>query len=327
LLRGRDLEDLDEKITRALQGVATEEELQAIHRWRAEAPANEERYQRFAEVWRLVAPYGEGFQDSRPPDPATVVFAARRRGRGPHFWNRPSVRAAAVIAMLGGGYLLTQWGTDAVQGPLAAAEIVTGWGESSTTRLDDGTVIRLAPESRLLVHPGGSPREVVLEGRAFFAVAPDSTRTFRVRMAAGEVNVLGTRFEVTTRANDFRLVVVDGRVGVEAPGGAAEVGRNEVSHVRNGGAPSVVRVDDVWELVDWMGGFLAFESTSLRDVGRELERRFGTTLEFEDPQLAEETVTVWFGDEAADEVIAVLCRLVAATCSVEKSVVRVSRRP
>jgi transmembrane sensor len=235
--------------------------------------------------------------------------------------------AAVIVLALGLGYMMGGQERGPEPPPARPSEVVTGPGESSTTHLPDGTVIRLGPESRLTIPGDRELRQVRLEGTAFFAVASDSVAPFVVATSAGNARVLGTRFELSAQASDLRLVVVDGKVALGSGDTEVEVNGSEVSHVSAGGTPTVTPVDDVWALLAWMGGFLAFESTPLQEVGSELQERFGVNLVFDDPTLAEETVTVWFGDEGIEQVATVLCRLVEASCTVEESSIVMRRAP
>jgi transmembrane sensor len=206
------------------------------------------------------------------------------------------------------------WPRPAEAPGLAAGEIVTGAFEMVTTRLSDGSVVRLAPQSRLLVTASGPSREVWLDGRAFFAVAPDNERSFIVRTRAGDAVVLGTRFDVKVDENGMQVIVVEGRVAHQAGGRAVQVLAMEVSHVTGAGEPTVRRIDDPVPLLQWLGEFLVFQATPLRDVARELERQFGVAVRVADTRVGERTVTAWFTHETLEEVLLIVCRAADAHC-------------
>ncbi|MQA92446.1 MAG: hypothetical protein GEU90_19835 [Gemmatimonas sp.] len=62
--------------------------------------------------------------------------------------------------------------------------VVTGAGEAVTVKLGDGTIVRLAPESRLRMMGQTGRREVWMDSRAFFAVTKVEDRPFVVRTHA-----------------------------------------------------------------------------------------------------------------------------------------------
>src|SRR5690606_28743753 len=152
----------------------------------------------------------------------------------------------------------------------------------------------------------GYSREVALEGRAFFAVA-ESREPFRIYTPGGEVEVLGTRFELESREREVQVTVVEGTVRIHAEGGDAEVGPKQVARAAEMTAPEVLDVDDVFEHMGWLGDFLAFESTPLVDVVEEFERRFDLQVEIADPQLLSIRVTGWFVNAPPEEMIAGIC--------------------
>ncbi|MGH7128960.1 MAG: FecR family protein, partial [Planctomycetaceae bacterium] len=203
-------------------------------------------------------------------------------------------------------------------------EIVTGATELATVRLEDGSVVRLAPSSRLQVH-GGAERDVTLEGRAYFAVTKDDSRPFRVRTAAGTAQVLGTRFEIATDAEGLRLFVLEGRVALDAPANRVEVGAGEQSGVRNGAATLPARFADAENAAAWLGKFLAFQATPLREAAREIERLYEVNVLVADSALAVTTITATFTDRPLQAVTDVVCLILSARCSTKQDTVIISR--
>lgn len=207
----------------------------------------------------------------------------------------------------------------------AVAQFVAGSNSATTALLSDGSVARLAPGSRLRVASWSTRHRVVdLEGRAFFAVAHDARHPFTVRAAGSETEVLGTRFEVAADRAGVRVVVVEGRVALTAAAGRIEVSAGEVSQAREGLPLSVVRVADVYALLDWPGGLLLFQSTPLAQVAREVGRRFGRPVRVTDGEFARRQVTAWFTDESLEEVVGAICAIVAAHCEMRDTLVTVS---
>ena len=140
-------------------------------------------------------------------------------------------------------------------------------GETVTVTLQDGSYVRLDGGARLEEWGTEGTRTVTLEGRAFFAVAREEDRPFTVRTGAGEVRVLGTRFEVGPEGEDgVRIVVVEGRVGVTNALGSVEVPAGSMAWMREAAPPVAQVAEDVWALLDWPGGILVFQSTPLARV-------------------------------------------------------------
>jgi transmembrane sensor len=157
-------------------------------------------------------------------------------------------------------------------------------------------------------------REVSLEGKAFFAVARDESRPFVVRAGAGEIRVLGTRFQVNSVSDEVETVVVEGLVSVTSDGGSAEVPAGSMATIGRGGAPEVRKVDDVLALLDWPEGTLLFQATPLFQVVQEVSRYYGRDLVVADPDISQRRVTAWFQGEPFEVVSESLCLVTEAVC-------------
>jgi transmembrane sensor len=321
---------VDELIVRFLQGQTSPAEERELESWRRSSMAAERRYRELARLWGMTEGIAPVLETEAPSVSEFLTQAkTKKQGLRPQRaakpkWNLAQLAGWAVAASLvlgmGMGIPHLREGNGEAFG---AAEFVTGAHELVTARLSDGSVVRLAPESRLRIMTDARSREVWLDGRAFFAITRDESRPFTVRTRAGDALVLGTRFEVRIDQSDMRVLVVEGRVALAAAGHVVEVKANEASHIGPGAPPRIERVNDVHSMIEWTGPFLVFESTPLREVTREIEHHYGVRIELPDSSLAERTVTAWFADKTVDEVLIVVCRIVGAHCAVRGSLVSI----
>ena len=244
-----------------------------------------------------------------------------RRGRS----RRRDLMAAAalVVVCVGGWQVAANMGSyRAVTAP-AFQEFATGPGETEIVRLTDGTVIRLGPESALGASVGETARDATLRGEAFFAVAADALRPFRIETAAGVAQVLGTRFHLSARADELAVTVVEGRVALAGPGHEVQVGAGQATRLL-GGRPEPIRAAaPVERVADWMDGFLIFHDTPLDAAMLEVERLYGAQVVVDDAALLGRTLTMWFDSKSLSEVMTVVCSAIDARCSIGESVVRV----
>ena len=162
-----------------------------------------------------------------------------------------------------------------------------------------------------------------LDGQAFFAVAREDARRFVVRTRAGDATVLGTRFDVRVEEDGMQVFVVEGRVAHQAGGHEVQVEAMEVSRTTGGGIPSVEPIDDPEALLSWLGEFLVFQTTPMREVARELERRYGVPVRLADPAVAERTVTAWFTNESLEHVLLIVCRAADARCQIGENTISI----
>jgi ferric-dicitrate binding protein FerR (iron transport regulator) len=203
--------------------------------------------------------------------------------------------------------------------PVAAREFVAEIGVPLSLTLADGSLVILAPGSRLsAVESDGPRREVNLEGRAYFSVRADPQRPFFVHASGTITRVLGTSFDVRafpgTAATE--VVVRSGRVTVR-PSSAAEADARSLSDgdraiIDPAGPIEVQHGADVDALLGWTAGNLVFRSTPLRDVVPELEAWFGLDIMISDSVIAARRITATFAGEPAEVVLDAVAELVAA---------------
>jgi ferric-dicitrate binding protein FerR (iron transport regulator) len=348
---------MDQIIVRLLQGVATPEEEEWLRRWRSETPENDERYREVKRLWELTAlldprimrespPRFEGViltaegrepysldrtltasvlvTDQSLPDTASIQARLRRNRK---MWFATTGLGAIAASLVALGFGLAALGDEVeASGPFAGSEVVTGAGELTTVTLIDGSSIRIGPSSRLVLTEDAAGIVAHLDGRAFFAVHSNPSRSFRVITDHGDATVFGTRFEVRTEEEEFRVLVVEGRVRVNSPDGVEVYLLESEMSVSDGGAPPTkITVVDVYEQLAWMGNALVFQRTPLVRVAAEIERQFGISVVLEAPELSETTVSVTFTDAELDDVISVVCEIVWALCLIDDDRVRILR--
>jgi transmembrane sensor len=327
----------NEIIFRVLTGRASAAEQAEVLAWRKHAAANEARYLEMARILRLI-PDAQAWRTPGPRPSVEEVLArsdrpeeaAAHRGRSLvgaagatflRFRDSRGAVAAATVVLLAAGALYYMAPRESLLTPFGASQFITGPEESATVLLTDGTVVRLGESSRLRVPDGAEGREISVTGRAYFAVAHDADRPFSVHSDAGEVEVVGTRFTLDGTGDDLTVVVLEGHVALSTAGQKLEVGARQMARVMRGTPLPVMNAPGVEATPDWVGNFLAFQETPLRNAVPEIERRFDMSIEIMDSTLAERTITAWFSDWTATEVMEALCIVASAQCEQRDSVV------
>lgn len=310
----------DELIILELEGRASADQRKELRQWREALEDNERRYQDVRALWALTAHHKEVDPTLEVPESATLLRRGRWTGYGRGRWlHRAAAVAAAVVITLGVGYLATEW---IESRRVVVSEHRSGADELATAALHDGSVARLAPNTTLHFRSGPDHREVDLDGRAFFAVASDPDRPFRVRTSKGEARVLGTRFEIGTGGDTLRVLVVDGSVALSTGGMETELGAGEVGEASSTVPLTITRVEVPEEHLGWLGAWVAFEATPLRQVARELEARLDLRVEITDPAIAERTISGWFSHEDRSRMLSMICRVADVRCTEADGVVR-----
>ncbi|HNV74849.1 MAG TPA: FecR domain-containing protein [Gemmatimonadaceae bacterium] len=316
----------DSLLFRAIKGQTNPSEQLAVEAWRRASSQHEVRYQELKGV--LAATTRPDRVASDPPPVLEVLEIAARRERMTRraTWTRRVAAVAGVAAVVVAAVTMQRQFAGSPPGDFGFEEMVTGDNQTVTVALRDGSVMRLAPRSHARIRVQEGLREVHLTGRAFFSVAKRNGLPFRVKTRGGEVTVLGTQFDLDAENEDVRLVVVEGKVALAAArGGEAQLVRGEEARVVEGQLLPTVQLPEAREVTRWVGRFLAFQGTPLSEVAHEIEQAYGAKVTIVDTTLSQQTVTNWFSDRPLDEVVRVVCAVVATECEVQGNAVTMGK--
>ena len=151
--------------------------------------------------------------------------------------------------------------------------------------LPDGTKVWLNAASSLTYPTAfkGVSREVRLNGEAYFEVAGDKEKPFKVMVGNMQVNVLGTHFNVMAYEDEtaIRTTLLEGAVKV-TNGGASHLLKpgQEARLDRSSETLSLSEVN-ADEAVAWKNGVFQFGGASIETVMREIVRWYDVDVEYE----------------------------------------------
>lgn len=219
--------------------------------------------------------------------------------RGVPVWKIAAVLGVVAVALFGGVAVMNRLGVDA---KLAAAvnsadvRIITALpAQVGVVTLDDGSSVRLAPESKLSIPKGFGPdvRAVKLDGAATFTVAPGQPQNFQVHTRNAVVVAKGTVFSVRNYDGDGATTVVvrDGAVDVRhgdetspvAAGGALVVAADKTARSATG--------DEAAAAAAWATGTLVVTDRPLSEVLPQLRRWYGLNVGIPQAELGRRPVT------------------------------------
>ncbi|HUQ46378.1 MAG TPA: FecR domain-containing protein [Gemmatimonadaceae bacterium] len=201
-------------------------------------------------------------------------------------WKVIAIVVAIGVGLFGAVTAMNFLGADAkVASAVSSADvrvIESLPAQVGVVTLDDGSTVRLAPESKLSIPKGFGPelRAVKLEGAGTFTVAPGQRQTFQVHGRDAIVIAKGTVFTVRSYGNDAATTVVvrEGSVDVRqgdqthalAAGGSLVIGAGKAAR------PATTLEAD--EAAAWNAGTLAIANRPLREVLPQLRRWYGLTV-------------------------------------------------
>lgn len=247
---------------------ASELDRRAFARWRDADPARAHAYSEAQALWDdLAAPAAAALARCPVPRSAGAVGLNPR----PAFLPPWAAMAAGILLLALSGAWLAGGGLDDLR-----ADYVTAVGETRVVELADGSRATLNTDTALAVDmTGGERRLRLLRGEAFFEAARDPARPFVVAATAGEVRVLGTRFNLRAEAGGAVAAVEEGVVAVipaASPGAALTLTAGQAARVE---AAAVHRLESV-EPADetaWRRGQLVFYRAPLGEVAAALNQR------------------------------------------------------
>jgi transmembrane sensor len=264
--------------------------------WVATSPDNAAAWADTAAIYDLMAETAPAHQSHWAPYAAARRGPLPAEGRSPprRLSRMPARRRIAVAVAAAMAACLA-----AVVAPSVMlrfqADYVTATGEALSLTLEDGSTVRLGPESAIALDFDRDRRRVdLIEGAAFFEVARDAARPFRIATRSVTTTVLGTAFDVVLGRAGAAVAVRRGTVSVDDPAAAPPVAeRLEAGHwVRvgwDGGVQRGVLPPD--EVGAWMTGQIVARDRPLGDVVDVLRRYFAGAIVLADGALGMQRVS------------------------------------
>ena len=196
------------------------------------------------------------------------------------FWLRI---AATLLIVITAGYFISETLDDAFE---ADVEQFKADNQVRIFSLSDGTVVKLNAHSTLSVSKefGQERREITLQGAAHFDVASDPNRPFIIKANKGQVQVIGTSFEVEAYPNqEIELSVAEGKVEFAST-------TTDQRDYFTAGEKGILSADGTnlrkLELKNanyaaWWTNRLVFENTPFSEVIGDLEKTYRVTIAYD----------------------------------------------
>ena len=146
-------------------------------------------------------------------------------------------------------------------------------GSHLAVALPDGSKVDLYAESEISYKPlwWFISRDVKLKGEAYFEVEKGSK--FDVHSTQYTVSVLGTSFNVFSRAGKFNVTCLTGKVNVSDKSESVILTPN-MQALWDNGKLITKEIDDARESINWKQGKFVFVGVPLQEVIQEIERQY-----------------------------------------------------
>ena len=165
-------------------------------------------------------------------------------------------------------------------------QFVTAKGETKEVTLPDGSIVRLNALSSVSFNSTqwDDVRKVKLGGNAYFEVAKG--KTFTVQFDDGDVQVLGTRFEIITEPAYFNVFCYEGRVRTTAfEFGSEAILTANMGLLKQTGLKAKTYTDESKQYLEWSESNVdrkydgALLVNVLRDLSTEYDVEFAAELD------------------------------------------------
>jgi len=201
---------------------------------------------------------------------------------------------------------------------LTYTEYQTVPGKIQRITLVDGSKIILKPSSKLRVSKafGKTNRKIILSGDAYFDIAKDSILSFNIQTPSFDVSVLGTTFNLNTRAglDKQKVDVLSGKVLVSKKGSfqyklypndqliySTSKNKHEINHNH------MLNSKEISE------GVIQIKEQSFRDIAEEFHQVFGMKIQYPSELNGKEryslTIRMKLGPDAIMEQLAMVTQM------------------
>ena len=274
----RALEEAAAWFTRLKQPAVSESSVDEFMAWRR-VPANDDAYSEVEARWRQADRVRNDPELVRATEAALLRprFAARLR-EGLRRRALPlALVATAGVAGAAAVFIAVR---------LQPQTYMTDVGARQVVRLDDGSVLHLNTDSRVIVRYRREERRLVLaRGEAFFEVAHDPQRPFIVEAGDARVRAVGTKFDVRRAGEATSVTLVEGRVQVGRDARPDRWTLTPNQQITLDGAPATLRPADGADVTSWTTGMLRFRQTPLATAVAEVNRYSRTKISLQAPNL------------------------------------------
>jgi transmembrane sensor len=189
---------------------------------------------------------------------------------------------------------------------IVLTEKITALGEKSIVELSDGSKITLNAGSKIKYpgHFGAGPREIYLEGEAYFEVSSNKEKPFIVHTGSITTIDLGTKFNIKAFKDIETITVslIEGQIKItEAEINSPKNGivlEPDQQFIFNKNEKEVTVNDfEPVEVIGWIDNTLVFHKEPLKNVLASLTRMYGIEFELADNAIAGKEITANFQNE------------------------------
>lgn len=210
--------------------------------------------------------------------------------------------------------------------------LIVPFGKRTSLLLPDGSRAWVNAGTELLIpsaFDNGHRTLEVVKGEIFLDVAKDPSRPFIVRTPEFEVEVLGTRFNVSAYPDDTETSVglIEGRITIKREGRQHQLVPGDLFCLA-GNAAAVTRPADLEGYSAWKDGLMVLDGTPIADILRKIGRYHNIVFNYSDSLLASRKCSgKLILSDRFEELLTVLCCISGTTSEISGNNVLIRDNP
>lgn len=182
-------------------------------------------------------------------------------------------------------------------------------GVKSSFNLPDGSKVMLNAGSSLKYVRGfeSHQRFIELDGEAFFEVAKDISRPFKVKSGNSTTTALGTSFNIKAYADmPLDISLISGKVEVlisSEENQVFELEKGQAIQIKQGSERARVYTFDEDLILAWTNKTIVFKNTSIWQIKKMLENWYGVNIRFTNSPESDLEISGRFVDQSLENVL------------------------
>ncbi|NTW23762.1 MAG: DUF4974 domain-containing protein [Lentimicrobium sp.] len=300
-------------------GEATPEEIELLSVWLTEDTINLKLFEEYQQTWLITgkaalstaididAEWNAINKRLKPDTGDSTSFVPKKKsGKLIHFMNGWKAAAAVAVFMIAVAALFyLNRGQDKIVIIADKGNLEQTLPDGSEISLRKGSVIEYAADFDT------KERKVKLEGEAYFKVKRNEKRPFIVAGNNARIEVLGTSFNVNTKAGDKQISVIltSGKVSIYFKGNKSNntiLNPGEKAEISTTTKTITTVVNPDPNYLAWKNGKLIFDNTSLDQVIATLSNVYQKEIRLANQQLSGCSLTATFENQTLNSVLNVI---------------------
>lgn len=277
------MSEIETIIQKYLQGKTSEEENQQLHQWMLQSPENKKRLFAEKDIWDTFNFHSNLKKYEITPE--LELLKKRIAPKQETISLKKILQIAAILLVtfgLGWGSRFISFTGEQQTAQVTMQEIFVPKGQVNQVFLADGTRIWINSETKLTTPSvfGTSERVVKLSGEAFFEVAKDAKRPFRVEVNGQQIEVLGTSFNVRAyeNSNEIETTLETGQIRLHIGSQTTLLIPGEQSLFNKSEKRLIISKVNPETFSSWKDGRYEFQNEDLLEVFKVVERWYDVEI-------------------------------------------------